>query len=304
MTLLYTLGLPLLIIVAGMLAAAAIAFFAISWLHRSQPRHTPLTHDLLRPPGHSLQQRINEDADSIAAYLGALIALPPLCYALHISQSYLGGEPESLSRTLNSIGVALIPTTVVCFFLVRVLKESQYRRVGVDAERFTGQELNLLMRDGSFVFHDIQYPYGNIDHVVVNQGGVWAINTKAYGKLKTGSGAEVTVDNSTNAIRFPDRTVPIPLKQLGTEARWLSEMLSSATGEAVRVQSMLAIPGWYIKDRNGRSDVYVFNPLNCRSLFTKPSKQLSPEQVQRISHQLEQLCRDIAPSMARPKEWK
>ena len=53
---------------------------------------------------------------------------------------------------------------------------------GVEAEIATGQELSLLMRDGAWVFHDIPYQYGNIDHVIVSRGSIFAIETKGYSK--------------------------------------------------------------------------------------------------------------------------
>jgi hypothetical protein len=42
--------------------------------------------------------------------------------------------------------------------------------------------------------------------------------------------------------------------------------------------------------------VYVINPLRPKKCFVQQRQSLSDMQVQRIAHQLEQLCRNVEPS--------
>jgi hypothetical protein len=169
--------------------------------------------------------------------------------------------------------------------------------LGLEGELATGEELNQLMLDGCRVFHDIEIPWGNIDHVVVSQSGVFAVETKMLGKPKGGIGnADAVVDHLASLVQFPDRTYRIPFEQLDTQSKWLSQFLSAAVGERVRVESILALPGWFIKERIGRGRVYVINPLRPKQFFVHQRQVLSDTQVRRIAHQLEQLCRNIEPS--------
>jgi hypothetical protein len=52
------------------------------------------------------------------------------------------------------------------------------RQMGGDAEEWTAEELEALDRRVWRVFHDVPVRYGNVDHVAVGPGRVYAIETK------------------------------------------------------------------------------------------------------------------------------
>ena len=292
-----------LVMVAGIAATVGVVFL-IMWRLMPESRRSPLTRNLLRPPGHSLHAHIVEHMERLSALCAVTVTLPIIVYAAHISQSYFGGVGESVARTLVTAGIGLAAAVFMAKKMVKLATELRYKVLGWEAEVFTGQELNRLMLDGCQVFHDIPYPHGNIDHVVVSPDGVHAINTKSYGKLNEGAGhQEVTVDYHRNVLVFQDRQPSIPTCQLEGEARWLTGYLSNATGDTVTVEAMLAIPGWFIKERLGRGPICVFNPLNSRRFFVKGKRKLSEQQISRIAHQLDQLCRDVEPTLARTPSW-
>ncbi|HYM01004.1 MAG TPA: NERD domain-containing protein, partial [Blastocatellia bacterium] len=82
-------------------------------------------------------------------------------------------------------------------------------------------------------------------------------------------------------------------EQARRNAADLSRELTSATGEPVKVKPILTLPGWYITPR-GKSDVTIVNPKEIRQvILSNDPPRLSPEQIQRIAHQLEQKCRDV-----------
>ena len=93
-----------------------------------------------------------------------------------------------LCRQLYSTGLSVLIallTIAVAFSVYKTLSAMhRYHTTtkGLRGEEYTGQELNFLMRDGAYVFHDIPYKYGNIDHVVVCQSRILAVETKAYSK--------------------------------------------------------------------------------------------------------------------------
>jgi hypothetical protein len=81
------------------------------------------------------------------------------------------------------------------------------------------------------------------------------------------------------------------LKQARRNARTLEKWLTSACGERVLANAILTLPGWYVT-RRAVSDVNVLNPQEIKNSFPARSKQpLSPEQIQRIAHQLTERCR-------------
>ena len=99
------------------------------------------------------------------------------------------------------------------------------------------------------------------------------------------------------------RTPRIPVDQLTTEAKWLSDYLTKAVGDRVTAEPMLALPGWFIIERLGRGPVCVVNPVKATRFFVQSRRVVSDEMAQRIAHQLEQLCRDVTPAFREKKEW-
>ncbi len=271
---------------------------AYVWKRKQDRKHrqSPLTQDLMRPPGYSLQQKVNELNDEVSFSFILMLLIPFLLYSLHVSQSYFGDVPESLPRTIIMLIVSLVAIAFLGYRLTKVLTERKNNALGLQGEMFTGEELNQLMLCGCRVFHDIQFDYGNIDHVVVSPSGVYSINTKMRGKPKVGEGkADLIIDHQKNSLCFPDYEHPIPTKQLETESHWLSQHLTSSVGSQIEVQSILALPGWYIKQRIGRGSVYVINPKNPKKFFVGNRVILDPTKIQQIAHQLEQLCRNVEP---------
>ncbi|MET0218961.1 MAG: nuclease-related domain-containing protein [Burkholderiales bacterium] len=267
------------------------------WRIRSRNRRTPLTSDLLRPPGYSVQQNLQDAMWDVATYLGIALFMPPLFVAVYV-----------VNRAANSVsaytgGVVFLTAGFISLgWIVKDLWKTLHRvqrlRLGFDAEAATGEELNQLARRGFWVFHDVPGERFNIDHVVVGPTGVFAVETKGRSKpIKSKEGeatAEVVYDG--RSLRFPGWTETKPLEQARRNAKWLQAWLSSAVGESVYVDSVLSLPGWFVT-RTVRNGLAVLNPRNAEYFFCKPrGVALTDTMIQRIAHQLEQRCRDVGPS--------
>lgn len=286
---------PILLMLCGMGVTVAIAYIWKRKQDRSN-RQSPLTQDLMRPPGYSLQQKVNELNDDVVLCLVFMFTAPLLFYSFHLSESYLGGKPESALRSFTSVSIGLVVIGFIGYRLSKILNEKKIKALGMQGEMFTGEELNQLMLYGCRVFHDIQFDYGNIDHVVVSPSGVFSIETKMRTKPKEGKGrAEVIVDLQQNELRFPDHSEEIDIDQLETERRWLSQSLTSSVGMQIPVQPVLALPGWFVKQKNGRGSISVINPKNSKWFFMNDHIELTSKEIQQIAHQLEQLCRNVEP---------
>lgn len=280
----------------------------VIWLRnqgrRRAERRSPITKDMLRPPGYSLSLRLENlqfEADSL---LFPLFLGPFVGYTIWLTVLHFGKQKSGLALGLIIAIVVLGVTGFLSRKLLRMLKEIDLIKLGIDGELFTGQELDQLMRHGCRVFHDVPFPYGNIDHVVVSNSGVYSVNTKTCRKHKEGGSAEVFIDHTNNTIRFPDRKWQIPTSQLEAESNWLRKYLTSAVGNPVNVEPILALPGWHISKRIGKGTVFVINPVSPRKFFVHRRQVHSPEDIQRIAHQLEQLVRDIKPSQRLKDGWE
>lgn len=286
--------LPMAIMLVALMAI--FAPLAIWKRNRQRTRRSPLVNQLLRSPGESLRK----DIEDINFDLAALIVYTPLIlvvvFASHISASYLGGQPETLFRIFLSSVLGLGVLTYGLIKISRLARRRANLQIGYEGELAVSQELSQLMRGGALVFHDVPGEGFNIDHVVVSPNGAYAIETKARTKPMRDMGkddAKVVFDGKT--LTFPTWQETDPLDQATRQARWLSKWLSGAVGEHVEVKGGLALPGWFV-DRTGRADVAVFNPKSTQFLLKGWLKEPMPETlIKRISHQLDQRCRDVEP---------
>jgi hypothetical protein len=267
------------------------------WRKRlTDKRRSPLTQMLLRAPGETLRNELDEARDDMLMNMVMLPVLPLLIYSFHVSQSYFLGEKESALRTGITI---LFCVGVIAYFLSIILKQLKRinkLRLGYEGEVAIAQELNQLMRDGAYVFHDVPANGFNIDHVIVLPKGVYAVETKNRMKPKRDRGSEdANVVFDGQRLQFPGWSESEPLDQAIRQARWLEQWLSSAVGDKVRVRPVLALPGWYV-ERKAESEIVFINGKNASGTFGKLfHTMLSEEMTKRIAHQLEQRCRDVEP---------
>lgn len=263
-------------------------------------RKTPLSEHLLRGPGHSLREKLDNASIDVHWEIFALAVMPLLVLALFLAQGHLRGD----LRTMTSLAPFLVVAVVafVGFMATRLWaagKRLDNLKAGLDAELAVGQELDHLMRQGAVVFHDFPASEFNIDHVVVSAEGVFAVETKGYTKPLRGQGtADATVEFDGSLLRFPNKSTSGPLEQAQRQAGWLAKWLAAAVGTPIRVLPVVALPGWYVK-RTGRGDVRVFSGKELSGLLkARGAQKLSAQDVRRVAHQLEQRCRTVAPRLA------
>lgn len=268
----------------------------IRYQQRRKKRRNPVKDHFLRTPGESLRHRIDDMTDDMMSYLPMMPLMPLFFYAVHVSFSYFGGAEESALRTALSIGLGFSFLLHPAVKMSKLFKTRTRLRLAYESELAVGQELDQLMLHGYQVFHDFPADGFNIDHIVVGRSGVFAVETKGRSKPTTGNGcsdAKVVYDG--DCLRFPGWTESKPILQSKRQADWLRKWLSRATAESVNVFPVLAIPGWCV-ERVRPNGIAVLNPKNflfyAKHIRGEP---LSEKVVKRVSHQLEQRCRDVAP---------
>ena len=265
-------------------------------INRLKKRRSPFSQDLLRSPGESLIRKLNNINIEINVYLVSLISIPLLIYSIALSFSYYRGKSVNI---VDVYGSALIGFMFIAYFLLKIsklLKERKITRLGYEGEVAVGQELNRLMLKGYHVYHDIPAKDFNIDHIIVGESGVFAVETKARSKPTTRNRTgNATVTYNGRLLLFPQGVDLNTIEQANRQAAWLTNWIGRAVGEKVAVRPVVAVPGWYVK-RTSANGMPVVNPKQFSSLFKHISpRYLSPELVSRITHQLEQYCLDVVP---------
>ena len=263
-------------------------------------RRSPLTEDLLRAPGHSLREKLEDLRSEVGFDVTVLMVVPNLLLALYLLQLQFRHLPPSM--WVNVVLAALCVGVIGHFIrgLLRRSAEMDKLRKGLDAEVAVGQELDQLMRQGAVVFHDFQAEKFNIDHVVIAPQGVFCVETKGYTKALGDDGAAAArVKFDGRVLSFPGWQTSKPLEQAERNAQWLAKWLSSATGTEMSVIPVVALPGWFV-DRKGRGTVRVFSGRELPSLLKAGTPNaLSADKIQRAVHQVEQRCRDVKPTYRR-----
>lgn len=263
-------------------------------------RRSPLVEHLLRAPGHTLREQLDDASIDLQWDVSVLVTMPLLTLAMFLAQGHLRGDIRAVMHLAPLFAVAVL---AFIGFMVRKLWKAGGRldnlKAGLDAELAAGQELDQLMRQGAVVFHDVPAHEFNIDHVVVSREGVFAIETKGFTKPKGGRGkADATVEFDGGILRFPTWATKDPLEQAQRQASWLARWLTGAVGDSIRVLPVLTLPGWYVK-RTGRGEVRVFSGKELAGLLkARGAQALSTQDVQRVAHQLEQRCRTVAPMLS------
>jgi len=289
-----------LIPVALLLLPLSVPIGIVFWIrHQRKGRRNPLTYQMLRAPGESISERIELLSDDIDLNLTMSGIVPLLCYSVYLSTRYIANNHISpVIFVVLSIGFL----TIFGARLNKAYVQRHKEQLGLDCERSVGQELNQLMLDGCRVFHDVQADNFNIDHVVIAGNGVFAIETKGRSKPDRGRGQEdVLVTYDGQALQFPTWREREPIEQAKRQAAWLSGWLTKAVGEQVPVKPVLALPGWFVDRKN--KDFLIYNGKNPQYLMKIANeKSLSPEMIQRVAHQLDQQCRDIAPQAYKKTE--
>lgn len=267
-----------------------IAWMAISIKRfQSRGKRSPFNENILRVPAYSVRQTQNSTVKDFLLYASGVLITPLFAYALN---------PRGIVLQFVILGLALVLIAWFFYRAIRLFNTAIKLHQAVDAEMTAGQELSLLMRDGAWVFHDIPYQYGNIDHVIVSSGGVFAVETKGYSKPtnNASSSAEnfrITVEN--NVLILPQAKTKQPIEQAETHAKWLHNEIQRRFGLTVPIRPVVALPGWMITG-GFDGDCWVINPKRGNALRKAVIKStISDSDANLISSWIEDLARSVAP---------
>lgn len=257
---------------------------------RRKNKYSPFTEKILRLPGHTLQAELDSILESVLLPF-LLVLVIPLTYVL---------KWDSISGFFHIVHLVIVFATVIyaVIKLKSLFKKAWNIRLGLEGEIYTGQELNYLMREGAWVYHDIPYKYGNIDHIIVSSGGVFVIETKAVRKpAGKNSRTEYKVAYENGCLKFPHVTTKKPLNQAKRHADYLSNYLKKHTKLDVKVTPVVALPGWYVDLKKGNGDVMVVNPKRGLALSKHvKAKVISDSDASLIAEKIETYARDVISS--------
>lgn len=275
-----------------------LIYLLLVWFRwKRRGRRNPICRDTLRGPGESLRKKIallDEQINDLALYF---VAIAMFAMSIIMTPTLKHGKAPGLGDFILSFIMLVILLPIPIVKLNRRLLERVHYLLGLDAELAVGRELNHVMREGFYVFHDFPEDHNNIDHVVVGPSGVFAVETKGRAKPDKDRGAiDATVIFKGDVLHFPDNVKETAaLIQARKQATTLSNWLSRAVGESVKVRPVLAFPGWYVELKQPGDMIFLLGKSEHYAKALKGKEVLSEKMIKRIVHQLEAKCRDVVP---------
>lgn len=287
--------LPYLLAFGAALAPVPVFLLWLYW-RRCVRCARPRPDKLLSGPGDSQRELIVGLDEKITAAAIWLVALPVAAIGVFLAPRLSGGEPlvgpDLLALPVVALVLLLIPTLA----LIRNCRERQICRRKLDAELTVGREINLLLREGFRVFHDVPEGSGNVDHVVVGLSGVFAVESVGRPVPDLGNGiidAKVIYDGEN--LFFPPNNAREgeAAKQARRQAIAMERWLGDALGNQVQVRPALALPGWFVERKRPDDLTLLYGQVNHYARILRGPTVLTPERVGEIVRVLDAKCRGI-----------
>lgn len=255
---------------------------------------------LLRGPGESLRKELNNiDETMLFEFVaGIFVAWAIIPGTLLLTKFMgLGGVPSLVAASLGfAIGVGFCARRIVLLW-----RKRQAYHLGWFGERVVAEKLAPLRFSGWRVFHDVPFvskgkPF-NIDHVVVGEGGLFAIETKTR---RMGGGRNGETDNEVcfdgQALHWPrHKNDESGLLQAERNAATLSKWVEEEIGQKVSAMPILVIPGWSLKisGQPGRRSCRVDSANWIQNTFKGRRPCIPKPTADLIVHRLLVKCRDV-----------
>ncbi|GGF76203.1 nuclease-related domain-containing protein [Alteromonas lipolytica] len=246
--------------------------------------------EMARTPAFSLiqsQKELNFNMLSWAMLSSIYFQLP---FSIPTISTLLGFE-EKIGQWYSYSIIFFIAATFSLIKAVKVFSKIRNIRLGIEAEWAVSHALSKITDSNVRVFHDVQGPNFNIDHVVTYQGGILAIETKGRRKPNIQNSSithKIAVEG--DKIQFPHFTDTSTIEQSKRQANWLSKELTQSTGMEVTTSPLVVIPGWYIENKQ-KPTVPVMSHKTLTKYYRLTKKLMLDESaLARINYQLEQLA--------------
>jgi len=190
-----------------------------------------------------------------------------------------------------------IMSAVTAFFLIygtykfiKVRAKIKKLRQARDGELAVGQYLEGFRSSGGKVFHDVQGESFNIDHVLVSNKGVFALETKTFSKPVRGE-AKITLEDSVFSINGKAKNDKIIIQALA-QKKWLSQLLTKLVGVEVVARSVILFPGWFVSGKYKDESIWALNPKALATYVANLDDVLSDQEVKQISNRFSMYLRE------------
>lgn len=197
---------------------------------------------------HEAAQRFRDELERLTSsqstYLSGILVFATLFIAAYIlrAEHLFAGYPSW--QLYLQLGFLLLVCSYAAFCLIKTAFARHQMKFLRDANVAIGHQLQKMSAQGTRVFHDVGATAGIIDHVVIGQQGIYAINVIAERSRKR---AHVRLRNNT--IEFSNGKNAQSIVDMAAKVTRLQKEFSKLLGHQIRIRSVIAVPGWDIGEQ-------------------------------------------------------
>ncbi|MEL7187443.1 MAG: NERD domain-containing protein [Pseudomonadota bacterium] len=239
---------------------------------------------------HEAAQRFRDELDLLngkqTAYLGGALVFAVLFVAAWIldAGALFSGYPSwQLYLQLGFLGLA---GGYAAYRLGMTISQRRRVKFSRDANIAIGHQLQQLPAGFARIFHDVPTATGIVDHVLVGQSGIYAVNVIAARSRKRSHARR-----RDNEIQFANGRPSVSIVNIAARTRQLQKEFSNTAGSNIRVRSVIAVPGWDIGEQSGDDHLLVNErTIAMISGWKDNSDYLMNEDVDAIRNDLVNRC--------------
>lgn len=239
---------------------------------------------------HEAAQRFRDETERLSVsqstYLSGVLVFITLFVAAYVLQAqylFIGYPHWQLYLQMSFM---LLASVFAMYFLFKTILARRQVKFIRDANIAIGHQLQQLSVRGTRVFHDVTTSAGIVDHVIIGQKGVYAVNVVAQRSRKR---AHARLNN--NELEFSSNKNTQSIVDIAAKAIRLQKEFRDLVGHNVRVRSVVAIPGWDIGKQTNENHLLVNErTIAMLSGWKDSSDFLMNEDVDALQDELTSRC--------------
>lgn len=242
---------------SAMVAVACTIVFLLaakSWhlVARSLSAHPNFSDSIMREAAQRFRDELEAISRKQSTYLGACVMFVFIFAVAHTFEAHQLFEGYPAGQLYLLLATLFVAAGFALYRLACTIREWREVRFLRDANIAVGHSLQRIANGYGRVFHDVPTSAGVVDHVIVGQSGVCAVNVVAHRALRRG-----TVLLSGNELRFQPGGHTIPIADNAARTTKLEQEFRDLLKNAVRVRSVIAVPGWDAESQSNESHLVV-----------------------------------------------
>jgi nuclease-like protein len=239
---------------------------------------------------HEAAQRFRDELERLSCsqstYLSGVLVFVMLFIAAYVLQAkhLFAGYPSW--QLYLQLGFLLLVSGYAAFCLGKIVRARYQVQFLRDANVAIGHQLQQISVQGTRVFHDVKTSTGIVDHVIVGQNGIYAINVVARRSVRR---AHARLRD--NVIEYSNSKANQSIVDIAAKTSRLQKEFRQLLDHKVRVRSVIAVPGWDIGEQS-TDDYLLVNERTIAMLsgWKDNTDNLMNEDVEILQKELMSRC--------------